>query len=204
MINSLSQSCVSEGIRISGGLPTGFFYPAMRRTNRYNHTMDKPVRKHMRLHEYDYSTSTAYFVTICAYRHQCLFGSYDDHSITLSNVGTVADITWKNLRGFFNIELDDYVIMPNHLHGILTINSETTTTDQIKSPTLISIVQTFKSLTTKRVHALGFSGQIWQRSYYDRIIRDEDHLNAARDYIRNNPLGWELDSDFKLIETIVG
>jgi len=134
--------------------------------------MDKPVRKHMRLQEYDYSTPTAYFVTICAYKHQCLFGSFEDRSILISDLGTVVDITWKNLRDHFDIELDEYVIMPNHFHGIVTIIPAMNALDLLKCPTLISIIQTFKSLSTKRIHTLGYSGQIWQRSYYDRIIRD--------------------------------
>lgn len=181
-------------------LPAGCFYPTTLKTNRYNHIMDKPVRKHMRLHEYDYSTPTAYFVTICANRHQCLFGSYENHSITMTNVGSVVDITWKNLQKYFNIELDEYVVMPNHIHGVVFIKPDINLTNHSKSPTLISIIQTFKSLSTKRVRTLGFSGQIWQRSFYDRIIRDEIHLNAARDYIHNNPTNWELDSDFRLSE----
>jgi putative transposase len=127
-----------------------------------------------------------------------LFGSIDKATTSLSKIGEVADITWNNLSSYFNIEMDEYIIMPNHLHGIIWINSSSKDENDkvITHSSLISIVKTYKSLSSRRIHSLGYPFQIWQRSFYDTIIKDEAHLEATREYIRNNPTNWKLDADF--------
>jgi REP element-mobilizing transposase RayT len=155
--------------------------------------MDKPVRKHMRLANYDYTTPGVYFVTICSHNRIPLFGNIESGVMNLSLFGEAVSVTWQNLPQFFNVRLDEYTIMPNHLHGILWINPPEN--DQSQS-SFISIIKSFKSLSSKRIHQSGFSEVVWQRSYYETIIRNKDQLNAAREYIKNNPINWAKDSDF--------
>jgi REP element-mobilizing transposase RayT len=129
-------------------------------------------------------------------------GSIRNDTLELSPVGNVVEITWKNMEIFFDIKLDEYVIMPNHFHGIIWINprtmEETPTQKATRKSSLISIIQTFKSLSSKRIHSIGYSNQVWQRSYYETIIRDDEHLNSTREYIQNNPVNWAFDEEFLL------
>lgn len=162
--------------------------------------MDKPTRKHMRLMDFDYSNSGAYFITICTHNRQKLLGLIQNGTLDLSPIGNVVEITWKNLENHFDINVDEYVIMPNYFHGIIWVNprtkEETPTLKTTRKSSLISIVQTFKSLSSKRIHSLGYPNQVWQRSYYETIIRDDEHLNSTREYIQNNPVTWALDEEF--------
>jgi len=151
----------------------------------------------MRLRDFDYSTPTAYFVTICSHERRLLFGSISNQNLILNEFGKVVEITWRNLNHFFSIDLDEFVVMPNHFHGIVILKDNFKDPNHSKNSSLISIIQIFKSQSTKRIHSLGNTQQIWQRSYHDIIIRDNDHLNATREYIRNNPINWELDSEHK-------
>lgn len=155
--------------------------------------MEKPVRKHMRLANYDYTTPGAYFVTICSHNRILLFSDIQNGVMNLSLFGEAVSVTWQNLPQNFHVRLDEYAIMPNHFHGILWINPPGEYQSQ---SSLISIIKSFKALSSKRIHQSGFSQVVWQRSYYETIIRDEDQLSAAREYIRNNPINWAKDSDF--------
>jgi len=154
-------------------------------------------RRSPRLKGYDYSQHGAYFVTICTQGRLCLFGEVVEEAMQQSAVGQMAALKWSSIpERFPRVELDEYVVMPNHLHTILILP------DDGASYSLTDVVQWFKSITT---HAymqgacqLGwesFPGKLWQRSFYDRIIRNERMLNAVREYIVCNPLRWALDSD---------
>jgi putative transposase len=157
--------------------------------------MQIPVRKHTRLPDFDYSNPGAYLVTICTHNRQNIFGSIRDNKVEQSQLGHVIEISWQNMPSFFDITLDEYVVMPNHFHAILWINDRSITT---KASQLIAIIQTFKSLATKRIHKIQKSTKtvIWQRSFYESIIRDEVHLNTAREYIKTNPIKWQSDLEF--------
>jgi len=168
-------------------------------------------RRSIRLKTYDYSQAGAYFVTICAQKKECIFGRVVDGGMELNEAGKTIGYVWSGLpTRYASVELDEVVIMPNHIHGIIVINnsyvgaglalpaegaasSAPTMSGKgaaSSAPTLSDIVRTFKSISTRR------SGQpVWQRNYFDRIIRNEDELNRIRQYIVDNPLQWQFDRE---------
>jgi REP element-mobilizing transposase RayT len=155
--------------------------------------MEKPVRKRMRLEKYDYSTPGAYIITTCSHNRIPLFGDIKNNTMTLSVYGDAVSVTWQKLPDNFNVQLDTFVVMPNHIHGILWLNPDGD--DPVQS-SLISVIKSFKALSAKRIYQLGYSQTLWQRSYYETIIRDEDHLNAAREYLKSNPMNWAKDKNY--------
>lgn len=146
------------------------------------------LRKHTRLPVYDYSTPGRYFVTMCTDFMQSIFGDITDGSMRLNEFGTIAHNCWEEVPTHFpEAELDFFQVMPNHVHAILLLGD--------RSHKLGHIIGSYKAAVTKRIHELpGNSGiTVWERSFYDHIIRDEDSLRQIRRYITNNPLKWELD-----------
>ena len=173
---------------------------------------DLHKRHSIRLQGYDYSKVGAYFVTVCTKDRECLFGDVRDGEICLNTLGVFVRKCWNDLSSrYASVELDAFVIMPNHVHGIVTIGvgaglalpeSENCTTTHNQgaassAPTLWDIVRTFKSISAIGVNRLLMrSGQpVWQRNYYEHIIRNEDELNHIREYIMNNPIQWALDEE---------
>ncbi len=160
-------------------------------------------RRSIRLKKYNYSRSNAYFVTICVQNRECLLGNIINNKVSLSELGKLVEKNWNKLiQRFTNINLDSYVVMPNHFHGIIIINPP-------NQPTISSIMGAFKSITTKEYiqgiqdhHWPDFEGRIWQKNYYEHIIRDEKSLEILRNYIRNNPSNWKEDKLF--IEQRIG
>jgi REP element-mobilizing transposase RayT len=135
-----------------------------------------------------------------------VFGKVNNGKLVLSKLGVVAKEEWlktKEIRP--NIELDYYIIMPNHIHGIIIIESRGVMhyapTKKFSSPsqTLGAVVRGFKSAVTKRVNQMNgtIGKKIWQRNYYEHIIRNEQDLYRIRKYIHLNPLKWELDEYYK-------
>jgi REP element-mobilizing transposase RayT len=154
--------------------------------------MDKQTSN--RLREYDYSQSGGYFITLVTRERLPLFGSSAGETINLSPIGEIVRVEWMrtgHLRP--DITLDEFVVMPNHFHAILFINEDSPVRDdhtahrsaQLRRQprSLGSIIAGFKSAASR---AAGQS--LWQRNYYDRIIRDEDELNRIREYIIYNPV----------------
>jgi REP element-mobilizing transposase RayT len=158
-------------------------------------------RKSIRLKEYNYSQPGEYFVTICTQGHEYTFGKIIDGEMQLSKVGKVVKECWEKIPAHFkNAELDSYIIMPNHLHGIIIIcecNSRGEVTSPLHMPMLGQIIAYFKYQSTKLVNEMyGTPGKkCWQRNYYDRIIRNEKELNTIRDYIANNIVTWVPDKE---------
>ncbi len=147
-------------------------------------------RRSIRLPGYDYSQPGAYFVTICIWQRQCLLGDIEEGNIILSDYGKVVDFNWFNLiKVYPHIELDSFAIMPNHVHGIIIIKN------QDKSHGLSEIVRGFKTFSSRRINKLrGVSGiHLWQRCYYEHIIRNETTFAKIQEYIINNPYSWEND-----------
>ena len=178
----------------------------------------KHHRRSIRLKGYDYSQAGAYFVTICANKRTCLFGGVFDRQIRLNDAGRMVKDVWEEIPiHYSNIELDAFVIMPNHIHGIINIvgagpcacpdGGEQLNIGQPQgvAPTGLSlpnIIHRFKTMTTKRyidgIKNNGwppFHGRVWQRNYYEHIIRNNDELKQIREYIMNNPLKWEFDRE---------
>ncbi len=154
-----------------------------------------------RLEGWDYSATGYYFVTICTHGRECCLGEVVAGEMHLSGAGMIVMEEWQNTaRIRENITLDEWVVMPNHLHGIIVITGaphrETphrgVSTGGWRSGSLGAIIGQFKSVCTKRIRADGFDFA-WQTRYFDRVIRSEPALQEVREYIRKNPLRWELD-----------
>jgi REP element-mobilizing transposase RayT len=175
--------------------------------NRYD--PDLHHRRSLRLKGYDYSQAGAYFVTICTQNRECTFGGVDDGELRLNDAGRVVWSVWDELPPRFpGLELDAFVVMPNHVHGIIVIVGAGLALPCQKgagymgkgaasgAPTVEGAIRAFKSLPAVHVNRLTKrTGPLWQRNYYDHIIRDEDNLNSIRQYILDNPARWAEDEN---------
>jgi putative transposase len=173
---------------------------------------DKYRVESTRLPGWDYAGAGWYFVTICTRNRECLFGDIVDGEMHLSSIGEIVAEEWQKTPGIRpNVVLDEWVIMPNHLHGIIVIleppdravetsrrdvSTTTTTTTpppRLKAGSLGAIIGQIKSVCTKRIWAAGHTEFGWQSRFYDHIIRDEGSLQRIREYIVNNPANWVED-----------
>jgi putative transposase len=170
----------------------------------------KHHRRSIRIKEYDYTQPGGYFVTIVTYQRVCLFGEIVNAEIQLNASGVIADEGWRVIPEHFpNIELGAYVVMPNHIHGIIFINDRANTsthrgtiyrapTEQFGKPVVGSIptiIRTFKSAVTCRIgRELNATG-IWQRNYYEHIIRNHEDWDRIHRYIESNPSKWAEDHE---------
>jgi REP element-mobilizing transposase RayT len=179
-------------------------------------------RRSIRLKEYDYSNAGAYFVTMCTWQKECLFGDVMNGEMRLNELGGIVDKEWVQTAVVrSNVELDVYIVMPNHFHGIIILNdpvgatrrvahdmtiddmaNNTRATHRVAPTTLQSgsigaILGQFKSIAAKTINqtrnTLGMP--LWQRNYFERVIRNENELHAIRQYIINNPLQWDMDEN---------
>jgi putative transposase len=191
-------------------------------------------RRSIRLQGYDYSQAGAYFVTICTQNQECLLGEIISGEMRLNDAGRMVQTIWQKLpHRFPSVKLDQFIVMPNHVHGIVMlatrrgepcvrpfpdeqdvqseyrIQGEHNTQGEHKvrpygtlPGTIGRIAQAFKSSTTHE-YAMGvkqngwprFPGKLWQRNYYEHVIRDEDELNGIRQYIACNPANWAEDRE---------
>lgn len=179
---------------------------------------DRQHRRSIRLRDYDYAQDGAYFVTICVQERECLFGAIIDGTMELSVFGRVVEDEWAKTSSIRpNVEIDAFVVMPNHFHAIVVVASDehdgtavppyapTTVGHQsltgerraFRSPsqTLGAVVRGFKSAATRRINDLRRmpGTPIWQRNYYEHIIRNERSLQRIRHYIASNPRHWAAD-----------
>jgi len=175
-----------------------------------------PQRKSMRLKGYDYSQGGYYFITICTYNMKYIFGEIIKGKMINNIYGNMIRDSWEDLETrFVNIQLDQFIVMPDHFHGIIIIKNGSSVgvplagtqstihakcngqaQDQPLRSIIPQIIGVFKSITTNRYEKLYDSNirfnKLWQKSYYDRIIRNEIELNEIREYIMHNPLKWEI------------
>ncbi|MCZ8222753.1 MAG: transposase [Microcystis sp. LE19-84.1B] len=220
---------------------------------------EKHHRRSIRLNNYDYGQPGAYFVTLCAYRQQFWFGEIKNHQMRLNQIGKIVAYEWVSTCKIRpNFQLDQWIIMPNHLHGIVIITDYFNNKNQgdlgarnaplhhqnwgdlgarnaplhhqnwgdlgarnaplhhqnwgdlgarnaplqRKPNSLSSFIAGFKSAVTRRINLLRQNKEIpiWQRNYYESIIRDEKSLSAIREYIINNPKCWQNDPENLQIE----
>jgi len=156
-----------------------------------------------RLRGYDYSLPGLYFVTICTKNRVCHFGDVVNGEMNLSPIGDIVADEWqKTPQVRTNVQLDEWIVMPNHLHGIIwithTVETErrpVSTPSRLQPNSLGSIIGQIKSICTKRIRAAGFADFDWQERFHDEIIRNERALDAVRAYIINNPANWDKDKD---------
>jgi len=208
----------------------------------------KAKRRSIRLTDYDYSLPGAYFTTVCTKNGQCLFGEISNGKMLLNKAGEMLEASWKAIPDRFSFaQLDEFVIMPNHIHGIIILTdrgqkSENNISNSRGEPrvrpvsvhqnrawpdswhcqkqgeykirpywfrprgtlagSLGRVMQAFKSIPA-RAYILGireqkwtpFRGRLWQRGYYEHVVRNPDELNRIREYIVNNPAGWFFDHE---------
>lgn len=164
-------------------------------------------RRSLRLRGYDYAQGGAYFITACTRHRACAFGDVVDGQMHSNDAGAVVQVTWNALpRHFPFVELDAFVVMPNHAHGILWIagNDAGATHASPRQPlpgprrgSVGAIVGSFKSAASKGINALrGTPGaSTWQRNYHEYVVRDEESLNRIRRYIADNPAQWATDRE---------
>jgi REP-associated tyrosine transposase len=163
----------------------------------------KHHRRSIRLQGYDYSQAGAYYVTIVTYQRDCLFGEIMNEGTVSSDFGKIADECWQAIPDHFpNVDLGAYVVMPNHVHGIIIIRRGTIyrapTVEQFGRPTqgsLPTIIRTYKAAVTRCIARKHNATGIWQRNYYEHIIRDEKDLKNKTDYIEANPSLWDEDDN---------
>ena len=156
-------------------------------------------RKHPRITGFDYSRSGMYFVTVCTDRRLCLFGDVSEDAVHLSEIGRVGQACWGEIPGHYpGVATDAFVVMPNHVHGILDF---TRGPAGARSVALGTVVGSFKAAVSSRANELrGTPGaSLWQRGFHDHVIRGEDDLAARRQYIAENPLKWHLDHEHPLV-----
>ena len=163
--------------------------------------MELPKRKPNRLTEYDYSTPNAYFITICTEKRENLFwkdvGAIIDRpeNVPLTNLGTVVRQSIHDIPSHYpTITVDHAVIMPNHIHIIMILDNKTAGASP--RPTITDIICTYKSLTTIACKKNGFDGKLFQTSFYEHIIRDQNDGAEIAKYIYENPTKWQFDSLF--------
>ena len=206
-----------------------------------------PQRKSIRLKHYDYALAGAYFVTICTADKRCIFGRIVGEEMQLNELGRIVDTCWRQIPEHFqSVELDEFIIMPNHLHGIIILQDNTCrgaacsaretderrgtacsarvssrgvarnaremgerrgaacstretrpVTPLMRPRTLSTIIRSFKSAVSKSAREQKQVGSepLWQRNFFERIIRNDDGLGKAREYIVTNPLRWHLDKE---------
>ena len=165
-------------------------------------------RRSIRLKGYDYSLAGAYFVTIVAWQREMLFGEIINEEMELNELGQIVSEKWKWLGTQYEyVELGIWVVMPNHFHGILIIERRDTARcvptrvnenrmfGEMQPGSLSAIIRSFKSAVTKRINELRnmLGKEVWQKGFYEHIIRNENDLYNIRKYIELNPLQWEID-----------
>ncbi len=183
-----------------------------------------PLRHHrrsIRLKGYDYSQAGAYFVTIVTHDRECAFGEVVECEMRLNEIGQVASECWVAMPTHHsNIELDEFVVMPNHIHGIILIvadgHGDARRGVQLNAPTdykptrnadnrmsvispyrgtLSVVIRTFKAAVTTAAREINRQGFAWQRNYHEHIIRNDRDLERIRAYILNNPPNWHADAE---------
>jgi putative transposase len=178
-------------------------------------------RRSIRLPGYDYSEEGWYFVTVCVQNRLCLLGDITENRMQLYEAGLMIEVWWRKLGGKFpNVQTDEYVVMPNHFHGIVSVGAapcgrpdadvpknegvvpQESGQPHGVAPTIGDIVSWFKTMTTNHyirgVKQGGwepFFKKLWQRNYYEHVIRNEKELNHFRQYIANNPANWQTDEE---------
>lgn len=177
-----------------------------------------PARRSIRLQGYDYSGEGLYFVTICVQDMKCLFGKVVDGEMLLNEAGKIINETWFDLPNHNPyIELDAWCIMPNHVHGIIIINNTPVGVDSKSTrnnieqaglepaPTkhpLSEIIRQFKTFSAKRINQVNntVGKKLWQRNYYEHIIRNSTSYTNIAEYILSNPANWMTDKYYSITD----
>jgi REP element-mobilizing transposase RayT len=164
-------------------------------------------RRSIRLKGYDYSQAGAYFITICVQNREHIFGKIEKGIIILNDYGKIVENQWQWLfKQYDYLKMDQYCVMPNHFHGIIWINPavvvgngrdrslrDNNDRSLRKIKPIPELIGAFKTTSSKMIHLSGNHNFKWQKSYHDRIIRNDDELIRIKAYIINNAQNWALD-----------
>lgn len=172
---------------------------------------ERLIRSSLRLKGYDYLGPGAYFVTICTDQRICYFGNIvDGIMISFPIIDVVREIWLDIPKKFPHVDLDAFIIMPNHIHGVIIVGNEMTNQispgEKIRismknsNQTLGRIIRYFKAKSARIIHSSGFPRFDWERNYFEHVVRSLKELNAIREYIINNPIRWTLDRENRLSE----
>lgn len=172
--------------------------------NTRTHNSQKFHRRSIRLKGYDYSQPGAYFVTICSYNREPIFGKIVDGEMALNRYGRIVSADWHNLpKRHPHIDLGAFIAMPNHVHGIVVIKDALVRVDSrlvsgtARRKPLPEIVRGFKTFSSRRVNrarrVVGIP--VWQRNYWEHVIRNQEAFNRIHEYILTNPKRWLLDRE---------
>ncbi|MGC2828005.1 MAG: hypothetical protein WB994_00050 [Candidatus Acidiferrum sp.] len=168
----------------------------------------RPARRSTRLQNMDYAQPGAYFVTLCAFCKRCIFGTVETGRMRLSPIGDIVSACWVDLPNHFpGAKVDIFIVMPNHVHGILAIEERTRRAVPLRDDqrfeafrrplpgSVSTMVRSFKSAVTKLVRdGMGDrTMQVWQSNYFERVLRNGDEFANATRYILENPIMWHLD-----------
>jgi len=163
-------------------------------------------RRSIRLREFDYTTPGSYFITVCAFNQNLLFGKIVDGNVSLNEYGNIVMNEWlktPQIRPY--VQLDEFIVMPNHIHGILILTSRTglghgtpCPYEEFGVPTrnsIPSVIRAFKSAVARQINLINKTpgNPVWQRNYYEHMIRNENSLNILREYISQNPEKWNIN-----------
>jgi putative transposase len=172
--------------------------------------LHRPVRRSIRLRSMDYSQPGAYFVTICTFQKQSIFGTVENGCVHLNPIGEIARACWVDIaRHFPGVNVGTFVVMPNHMHGILAIEERARRAVPLRNEERLeafrgpvpgsvpTMVRSYKSSVTRLVRdSVGNRAmQVWQSNYFERVLRDGDEFANASRYILENPSMWHLDTN---------
>jgi len=156
-------------------------------------------RRRTRLRGYDYTIPGYYFITICTRNRVEWFGEIEDDKMILNEIGKIVKIQWLWLvEQYLYVDLDEFIVMPNHIHGILILNDDCVGNGRDRSSkvkSISSLIGAFKTKSSKIIRKNILSEFGWQKSFYDHIIINEKSLNEIREYIKNNLFNWSEDKE---------
>jgi REP element-mobilizing transposase RayT len=162
-----------------------------------------------RLHDWDYRSRGWYFVTLCTAQRKCFFGTVVDNAVVLTEFGRIAESGLQTLyQHYDDVRVDEYVVMPNHVHAIVAIEGAHAFSPSQSNPkihrsmfsspqagSLSAILRSYKAGVTLRCRELGLNQVVWQSRFHDHLLRGNRVISAVREYIRNNPANWHEDRE---------
>jgi REP element-mobilizing transposase RayT len=166
-------------------------------------------RRSIRIPDFDYSAPGWFYITICTYQREPLFSLVENGLVNVTAFGHLTELCWQAIPSHFNgVDVDAFVVMPNHLHGIIVIDDHqgtachAPTTEAFGRPvgaSLATIIRPFKSAASKEINEVRETpgAPVWQRGFYERVIRSERELIRFRAYIEDNPSRWASDPENK-------
>ena len=175
-----------------------------------NNAVGKKTRRSIRLRGYDYSQPGNYFITICTYQKRKLLGTVVGHKAILNPAGEAVRVCWFDLpRRFPLVELVELIVMPNHVHAVIGLrqpsratprgaaSSAPTAESSVNYPSIGQVLRAFKSISAIKINRLlgRTSEHVWQRNFYEHIIRSPREFEQAQKYIRENPINWDSDPE---------